>query len=361
MTIYIILLCYLLLTDAISSLIPEKRRRFFQAIVGGFGLWIVLSLRSVYCGVDLVQGGQGDRNYLWMFENAQTRSFSELLFGYTDRIEPGWMILCKLLSYISDNFIIFLSLIAAIQIFLIGFVLKKTSKDILFSYIVYFCFGMYAFSFSGLRQATSIAITFYASYHLMRGKLSLFVLLVIVAATMHISALLFFIAIVFNRIRYNNRNALTIIIIVLLLTPFLGWLTVSLSSIIFSGRYDVNAILDSGGAYTMFAVYGLLVLLGFRFKDNHENGFMRYMIVMAFAIQSLGIVSSAHLTRIGYFFQMFFLLYFPVFLESYINKRARKFIMFIGSVFFLVFFYLTTKNSPLNVIPYSFLWQIPYN
>lgn len=361
MTVYIVLFCYLLLIDAISRLLPEKKRRIFQAIGGGIGLWVVLSLRSVYCGVDLVQDdAQGARNYLWMFNDAQSRSFTELLFGYSDRIEPGWMVLCKLLSLISDNFIVFLSLIAAIQIFLIGFVLKKTSNDIIFSYIVYFCFGLYALSFSGLRQATAIAVTFFASYFLMKDKPKTFIVLVLLAFTLHRSALLFIIALILRKVKFTKGRAVTMALAVLILLPFLGVLTQFFSSALFSERYNVGAVMDSGGAYTMFAVYGLLVLLSFRFPNTPENGFLRYMILVAFAIQSLGVVSSSYLTRIGYYFQIFFLLYFPILVEAFFNKKARKTIMILASILFLFFFYLTTKNSPLNIIPYNFFWELSF-
>lgn len=361
MTVYIVLLCYLLLIDAISRLLPEKKQRLFQAIGGGIGLWVVLSLRSVYCGVDLVQDdAQGARNYLWMFNDAQSRSFTELLFGYSERIEPGWMVLCKLLSFISDNFIVFLSLIAAIQIILIGFVLKKSSRDIIFSYIVYFCFGLYAFSFSGLRQSTAIAVTFFASYFLMKDKPKTFFILVLLAFTLHRSSLLFLIALFLRKVKFTKGRAVIISLAVLILLPFLGILTQFFSTALFSERYNVSAVMDSGGAYTMFAVYGLLVLLSFRFPNTPGNGFLRYMILASFAIQSLGVVSSSYLTRIGYYFQVFFLLYFPILVEAYFSKKARKPIMLLASFLFLAFFYLTTKNSPLNVIPYNYFWVISY-
>lgn len=362
MAIYILLLFYLLLIDGLSSLIPENKRKSFQAIGGGLGLWLVLSLRSIYCGVDLVQGDiQGARNYLWMFTDVQSRTFSELLFGYSDRIEVGWMVLCKLLSYVSDNFYVFLSLIAAIQIFLIGFVIKKTSKDVIFSYVVFFCFGLYALSFSGLRQAMAFSITFFASYFLMKDKKITFVLLVLLASTMHQSALVFLIALLFNIIKYTNSRAAIISLLVIVLIPVLGWLTSMLSSFLFPERYNASVVIDSGGAYTMFAVYGVLVLLGFRANNNRENGFIRYMIILAFAIQSLGVISSSYLTRLGYYFQIFYLLYFPVLIESYFSLKNRKAVMFVASLLLLLFFYLTMKNSPLNVIPYSFFWEVPYN
>lgn len=360
MTIYILLLVYLLLIDAFSNFIPKKVRRSYQTLFGGIGLWLVLSLRSVNCGVDLVQGELGSRNYLWMFNDVQSRPLSDLLFGYSDRIEAGWMVLCKLLSYVSGNFGVFLSIIAAIQLFFIGFVIHKTSKDIILSYIVYFCFGLYALSFSGLRQATAFAITFFASYFLMNHKPITFALLVLLASTIHMSALLFLVAFLFDKFKYTNRRAALSVLIVVLLVPVLGQLTEILSSFLFSDRYNINAALDSGGAYTMFTVYGVLVLLGFRVQDNRVNGFIRYMVIIAFAIQSLGVISSSYLTRLGYYFQMFFLLYFPVLNETYISSKNRKATMFVASLLFLVFFYLTMRSSPLNIVPYSFFWENPY-
>lgn len=358
MTVYIILLVYLLLIEALSKSLSEKRRRNFQVIFGGLGLWLVLALRSVYCGVDLMQGEAGTRNYLWMFEEAQLNSFSSFLFGYGDRLEAGWMVLCKLFSLFSDDFNVFLAFIAAIQIFLIGFVLYRTSSNIIFSYIIYFCFGLYALSFSGLRQATAFAITFFASYYLLKDKLKLFFLLIVLASTIHQSALIFLIVFFIRKLKFTKSRAITLFAIVILVLPVLGYLVSVISSALFSSHYNAKDALDSGGAYTMFIVYGLLVLLSLRFPNNRENDFIRYMIMLAFASQSLGTVSSTYLTRIGYYFQMYFLLYFPILLETYIDKNSRGFVQFVGSLLFLAFFYLTMVNSPLAVIPYKFFWEL---
>ena len=358
MTVYIVLFVYLLLIEALSRSLSKKKRRNFLVICGGFGLWLVLSLRSVYCGVDLMQGVAGARNYLWMFEDAKSQSFSSFLFGYGDRLEAGWMVLCKLLSLLSGNFNVFLALIAAIQIFLIGFVLKNTSKNITFSYIVYFCFGLYALDFSALRQATAFAITFCASYFLLKNKSKIFLLLVILATTIHQSSILFLIVFFFRKLKFTDLRAITLFVSIILALPVLGFLVELLSAAVFSGHYNAKAVLDSGGAYTMFVVYGLLVLLSLRFPNNKENDFIRYMITLAFVSQSLGVVSSSYLTRIGYFFQVFFLLYFPLLLETYFDKKDRGFIMFLGSLLFLAFFYLTTVNSPLEIIPYKFFWEL---
>jgi len=359
MTIFIILFIYLLLLKVLFEGKNSDKDRKKLCVFAGFGLWIVLALRSPYCGVDLVSGDYAAANYLTLFFRAADYSFIQIIKGvlsYFSSAEVGWLVYCKLVSLISKDFQFFLAITAFIQIFLIGFVFYKYSSDIILSYIVYFCFGLYIMSFSGLRQSTATALTFFSFYFLVNNKKWLFALIVLLASSLHTSALLFVIAYPLKKIRLNTRKSIVSIIGIFAALPFLSFVVSAVIPILFGSRY--RHYMDSGGAITLFLLYVIIFLFSLKTKlVTQQDSLYRNLIVVAVACQSLGYISAGAMTRIGFYFSIFFTLLFPELIKVYSDKGSRQTLFIIVSLLFFAFFYITNIDGYLNVIPYYFYWE----
>ena len=86
---------------------------------------------------------------------------------------------------------------------------------------------------------------------------------------------------------------------------------------------------------------------------------LRGLILFAVIGQSLGIISSSSMTRIGFYFSIFFTLLIPEISNSFFGKKNRVLGSFITSVMFILFFYLTVKDGYLDVVPYYYFWEKP--
>ena len=361
MEIFVVLFLYLLALKFYIKNSSQKNRALLS-ILAGFGLWIILALRSPYCGIDLVTGVDGSANYLNQFITASDYSFTQIVRGslsYFSSVEVGWVLYCKLLSLFSTNFQVFLAITALIQMGLIGFVFYKYSKDIALSYIVYFCFGLYIMSFSGIRQSTAIALTFFSFHLLLSNKKWQFFLTVFIASSIHTSALIFLIAYPLKKIRMDAKKSIFALVGILFSIPFLSAIGNFLIPLLFGGRY-IN-FEGEGGAINRFIIYVVIFLSSLNIKiNNQQNNLYRSMILMAVAGQSLGIIGNAHVTRIAYYFSIVFSMLFPELLASYSSKKERTTLFTVTSLLFFAFFYLTNKGGYLNVVPYYFFWERPF-
>ncbi|WEG11518.1 EpsG family protein [Pullulanibacillus sp. KACC 23026] len=103
----------------------------------------------------------------------------------------GFFILQSLLHKLSNNPQILIFVTALITNVLIVIVLYKYSRMIEISFFIYFTSGMYTVSMNGIRQFLASSILFAATPLIIKGDWKKFMLIVLFAATIHRTALIF--------------------------------------------------------------------------------------------------------------------------------------------------------------------------
>lgn len=354
MGIFFLLFTYMFLVYLSTNRLT-KRNRLLCTFLCVLGAWLVMALRSPWCGVDLYRGA-GEVSYYWVFEKVKDYNLLDIyaLQSRTSQ-EVGWVVYNKLVSLICSDFQFFLAFTALLIVGIVGFVIYIYSSNIYMSILVYCTFGLYHFCFSGLRQGLAISLTFLSYFFLERKKFFWFVIIVLLASTMHSSALIFLIAYPLSKINYSPQKSLLLLIGVFCLLPFLSPIVQVLTSVLFPGKYHYE---NEGGAITMFLVYTVIYILTLRLKSEYSNK-LRGVILFAVLGQSLGTISTTSMTRIGYYFTIFFALLIPELANSFFVKKNKIFGTFVISILFILFFYLTVKDGYLNVVPYYFFWEKP--
>lgn len=354
-TLWAYLCMIALFTQSIKSI---QKRRKIQTIYAGLGLWIVQALRSQDCGVDLVNdAGTG---YIWIFENIRYYSFGDFFGGLSIiGFEPGWLIYNKFISLFTTDSQLFLAIVSATIISLVSYTIFKHSQNIILSFFIFACFGLYHFSFSGIRQATAFAITFFA-FNFIREKRSYkFILLVLIASTMHKSALVFMIALLLRNVGLKKVRGIALAFCSVAIVPFLSTVLPLVKNVFF-GAEKYSNYEDEGGSITMYIVFLTLFLifnLQKKFNDDKDNQLIKWMILIGVMCQSLGFISTGAMTRIAYYFTIFFTLAFPSYIVT-ISKQSVRITVTVGLVIILMLFYqLTSGSGYLNVIPYKFFWE----
>lgn len=358
MGIFWTLFIYLLIVFVFSSSLKGDKRRINQTVFAGFGVWLVLALRSPLCGVDLV-------SYSLLFDEVIKSSWSDILRSSSSSEfmgqEMGWLIYNKLFSLITSDFQWFIAITAGITLFFIGFVFYKYSSNIIFSFLIYATFGLYIFSFSGIRQALAISITF-MSFHFLKNKKNLwFVIFVLIASTMHSSAIIFLVAWPLSKLKISFIKGLVIVLGIGILMPFMRTIVNTIVALIFTSRYENYQ--DEGGAIVLLLVYVLIFLFSFagaKGAKNERLQFFQWMILCAVGCQSLGFISTGAITRIGYYFTIFFPLIIPEIFTGFRRPSFKIIATVVTSILLIIFFYLTTKGGYLDVVPYRFFWETPF-
>lgn len=361
MTIFVVLYIYLLIVATLSNAIKNlTRRRIFQVFSSAFGMWLVLTLRSPLCGIDLYNDAPGAVSYYSVFKDIQDYSFIDCFnFGLMMRsgMDVGWYIFNKIVSLFSLNFQILLAVTAFVQISLVSSIIYKYSSHIVLSFMVFFTMGIYLVSFSTLRQITALTITLYSFSYLMERKYIKYALLVGVATLVHFSAFLFFIMYPMSKFTLNRRRGLYALGLIIVSLPFLKVIFQTIATMLLGDLRSIDT--DQGGAYTLFILYIIIYLMTLSLRaDSIYNDYMRKLMLLAVAGQSLGVISTDHLTRVAFYFSVFFVLSIPQIIDKYIETKYRRVSILVLSVFLFSFFWYVSKDGYLRVVPYSFFWEI---
>lgn len=360
MTIFLILAIYLVF---LSLVIPESKK-MKKSIWAALGFVLVLSFRAPFCGLDVIGSVYGITNasYAGVFFSMSQFSFWDILTNsasVSGHFEVGWLLLTKIISLFTGNLQVYLTIIAILQFIPIAYIIGKYSNNIILSYFIFAGFGFYIHFFSGIRQSLAISIILLAFDQLYDKKYLRFVVITILASTLHRSALLFILMWPLSRIKLTFNTSAILVIFMVLLMPFYRTIVSVILNVFFSGGYS-RYLKGEGQALTMFVVYALLFLASFINKENSRFlNLLRILLLLGVAGQSLGALGGGAITRIGFYYNVFFILLFPKTLESIKGQKDRTTISVISIFLLCLFFVLTTPpgHGSSYVIPYDFFWN----
>ena len=125
--------------------------------------------------------------YMHAYTLLNDQSLSDLKFER----DPGFHIFQLFLYQISDDPQILIFTTALITNVLIVITLYKYSRMIELSLFVYIASGLYTVTMNGLRQSLAAALIFTATRYIMNGNFKKFLLVILLASTIHQTALIF--------------------------------------------------------------------------------------------------------------------------------------------------------------------------
>ena len=359
--VFFILFIYLIF---IGIFISDKRRKT-KIILLCLGPILIQSLRSPTCGTDVWGNGFG------YYQTFTFISEIPLKLILTEKVyEQGYVLFNKLLSYISDNPQIFLSLTSVLIFSLIGYIYYRFSENVFLSVIIFVCFGLYVFSFTGLRQAIAFSITFFSLKFIIKRQLVYFLICVLVAFSIHSSAIIYMFVWPLWNIKHTNKLAIKLLLLILLLLPFYKTIFSFIVPLLFREKY--LTYMNGASSINLILLYLLIYILPFFIKSQdfsvsnevYENdlrykvaNFIRWMVFCSLLFQSLGLIGGDSITRIAYYFSIFFPLYIPLIFKT---SEVKNVIYTCITILFIAFFYYDSSKEFYNVVPYLFFWDIIY-
>ena len=126
-------------------------------------------------------------SYINIFLRAISYDWNECL---NDQIEPGFMLLFKFISLFTKKYRIMYGIMAFMCLAPTGYIIAKYSKNVWLSCHLYVCLTFYYSSMNFVRQTLAATIIFLAYRWFIERKTIPFVVVVLIASTIHSSALL---------------------------------------------------------------------------------------------------------------------------------------------------------------------------
>lgn len=322
---------------------------------------IILILQS---GLRNVAVGADTYAYFLWFENVKQLSWAQIFdsfynyYFYGIGKDPGYDIFQKLIQYIIPSYQLFLFAIAIIFFSSLGnFILKNTSSltDAMFAFVLYSALFYSFYSLTGHRQTLATAATLYGFELIKKQKLLPFLILILIASTIHRSCLIFIPFYFISKIK-KVKQLFTLAILIL---PVLFIYKNNISGMLkIWGGYSNYEIYEGAGTYTFTALLVLIALIGrwridYVTQNNplsvkHFNAF-----IFALIFTPLTWVNPSAM-RIVQYFSIFMLVLIPLIIKTLKDKTIELHrLAYIVSIIMLIF--LTMKGQ--GAVEYKFFWQ----
>nr|WP_295869239.1 EpsG family protein [uncultured Chitinophaga sp.] len=350
MTFYVLLAIFVVITASLARFVKEADRRLI--------FWfIVVCLMAVSSCREMV--GEDFPGYVDMYNHPDNYP-----------VEPFFYVLIRLLRLTGFSYTSFFVVTSVISVWLFWDAIRKHSTAVALSLVLYVLLGLYTTSFNIVRHFLALGIILNYGYPPLRDKqLKQYLLIVVIAAFFHVSALLaipiFFLA--YKRI--TLPFAVIGVLIAVIINSGVGVdLMLSAVSVVIPGKYMgylqflplylkelneplilkiVNNADKIAIAFTLIAYQKKLLSIDSRYQVLINLFF--YNLVFAIALRGVG-----PLQRIIFYFSIFSVLAIPLLLYIPEGKFSKLWMtVAIILVYFFYFVFIIVNKDFGGIVPYQ--------
>lgn len=351
--IFILGLLFLKSTNPNSD---ANRKKYIRIVC--FILILQSGLRNISVGDDTFA-------YKGSFEKAKETDWSEIKYQYENYFtdekvkDPGYIIFEKICHIITDDYQVYLFLVAVIFFTALGtFLYRNTNsiKYLILAFAIYMALFYWFFSITGIRQTLATAFTLFAFEILKKKKYLLFIVMIFLAANLHKTALVF-LPILFiyftNRIKFIYTS-------ILLLFPFFMVFRNNIALFVQNlfGYKEYEELAESGTfSFTLLIIIlAVSALFNYNYLRTLNKNVKYYFFALAMVVILLPLsYINPSLLRIVLYYSVFIMVFAPMIFDSFtvFSKRLSSDLYVIGVIFVFLYFLKTNLNSP----EYGFFWE----
>ncbi|MBR5202239.1 MAG: EpsG family protein [Clostridia bacterium] len=322
----------------------NNRRRFRWLLLASLPMFILIAFRAPVIGPDT---GVYNLNFIEMVQ----KSWDDIDFN--TRMEQGYLIFTKLITYITQDVLVFQIIYTAIYWIIISDFANQLEKGNFFFLFIYATIGLYLFMFTGVRQCLAMCICLLSYRFIKKRKLIPFVILILLAVSFHKSAILFLAAYILYAIRFNILTIFGYIV-----AAVIAYFNIGSIQEWFNNQLDYDYELQfAGNGYVaiiiMFCVtaFSTFAVLNQPHRSKDVDGLLNIgIITMMFWFLRLATRTAE---RPSFYFMFFLAAIFTDSIEQTRTQREHSIVKTILVLLFLLYFiYRVTHVSSLT--PYRF-------
>ncbi len=301
-------------------------------------------------------GSTDSMNYYAMWIDLNGAS-TDLLryFMEASRVEDTYIVTIWVLSkiFIHPQFLFVLS--GMLFSIAVGRFIYKNSDNVVLSFVMFICLGLYTFMVQGLRQSIAISICLFAIEYCKRRKLIRFLILVFLASLFHRTAVVFFLVYFLYGAKFDIKTKVFMFIIPVALFSLMPIIT-SISNEMLDRDYNTAA--ETGSAIVASLIH--VLILGFAYIYlNEKNSGKKETFFIAFAMLGASFylmryIGTQAYERISFYFLMGRNIVLPDVVKRF-NQKSQNIINLVVIVLSIALFIYRLNTSYL--VPYLFFWQ----
>ena len=364
MTAHIALLIYVSLCGVFvytGGKTKETNKRFL--ILALLGVFLLEALRKYTVGADT-------NNYYFAFWRIKFNTYRRVVAGW----EPLYFYMNKCVGMFTNDpqwIIVLSSLIITCGLGIFIYENVDERQPLFWQIFIFITFHQYFCTMNLLRQCIAMAISCNVYTILRKGKskkdIIRSILLIIIARYFHTSglvAILFFVPFFIEMDKKKFFFGLIGVIILFFAYPFLFRIFLRLFP-----RYNMyNRYYESGGGSNSYLLFGaidfFMALLCILYidptdPDNKECYRLLYFVLLSLAMLLIQIRNPL-MTRLGYYFQWFIILFIPEVIRRWTKSAASRFmikyVLYLGGWLFFIYS-MNVGFVGRSCVPYLFFWQ----
>lgn len=276
--------------------------------------------------------------------------------GYSEKAETLYMAYNKLIMSIFRTPQAVLLITAVITSLLImKFIVDNVEQknDIYLATYIYMCDAIYMNSFNVMRQVFALAITVQSVNEIKKGNYKKATVWIAMASCMHLSALMFVIALVAYRLNNKRRNYKWLIVGMLALPIALPLITIVAGKL--SPKYVAYLQVSywagqAKGTLLLWIIIIVAIFIMIRSKkDDNYIWWLIYMATIYIGVELIGMRLTV-ISRVALYFRIGLLLFFPA-VRQYFDHKG-KLLYTIAMLVILTMSFFSYASSPARI--YSF-------
>ena len=375
MTVYWFMMAWVILFGIISQITSKKvcvgndlyenRSNFFIA-------FITFAIIIFFAGA---RSSIGDTSaYTNMFNNYPLlQNAHDVIFDDSAR-EPGFRLFSILIkTYISDNYTVWLYIIALISGICVMVPLYKYSCNFGVSVFLFMASCQFTWLFNGMRQFLVAAIMFACTGLILKNRTLLYILIVCILSTIHKSAFILIPMYFIVRGEPWNKRTLLFIMCIVLAMLFTSKFTSLLTDVVEQTDYATSVEefkdTDDGTNVIRILVESIPIILAFIYRNKIKDKLtpiIKLSINMSLIATGLYIISKVAssgilLGRLPIYFSMYNLILLPWLIKNIFEKREKDLVYYIMIICYFIFFYYQMCIAWEGLSYYSQILNLKYN
>jgi len=357
-----------------SSLWGKNRSKKYFLFFSFVLIFLIFALRSDTVGRDVP-------GYRRIYLDIINHPFSD--FGYV-YYEKGYQLLSKICCFLGLSWQIFLSIVSAMILIPIYIFIKKYSKNVFLSTLIFVCYMYFEFNLTAIRQAIASSICLIAYMVLMESKHKKtfvyieYIFVVTIAVCFHKSAFAAYFLLPIMFIQSIKGVALFVTLASISCIAVRSKILTIIKTLFMKESLQTDAGLYLGGnlVFLIFLAALFVVVeinrenvakrdyslnnqtkineLGIKTNFDYQNIFVRSFILSIFFIVLFGMAASVRSYMI---LNQVIIASLPNAIEN-LETRSKQLAIVFSIFFFILFFYTNTliPNS-FDILPYEFFWS----
>ena len=344
-----------LLMHSIKHTYQLNRVPYAKEVIRVFFLiyFLLLAFRSDIIGVDTW-------NYLAKFRAASYSTWEKYVGGRSS--EFGYAALSMLISYVTNNEQVFLTIIAAITVYPIAKLYMEESESPLLTISMYLILPMFQMLFSGLRQAIAMAFVPAAYQCIRKRKVFGFLTVVWIASLFHRSAWVLLLLYPVYHAKISRKAMILVVPALVAVIVFRVQIFLLLYSVIVAIFPENDANVVETGATSMLLLFSVILAFSYLFlgSTDEETSGQRNILILSVAVQTFAMINRLAM-RVNYYY----LLFLPLLLPKVIrripgkNKWFAELVEIICCAYFFFYFFRKANSGvdSLGIFPYIPFWN----